>query len=781
MNLDRNLNRDLSPDQDSSGEGQIKIKIEDGIRRIRHYVAHCLVGALALWQSQAIGSQTNIDWRPAPASLMTRWAAQVSPTNVHPEYPRPQMVRSEWQNLNGLWDYAIRPLDAEEPASYEGKILVPFPLESALSGVGKMLDPQSALWYRRSTRIPSTWKGRRVRLQFAAVDWQCRVVVNGNEVGQHRGGYERFGFDITDRLHWDREEEIVIRVTDPTEGDQPRGKQSLRPQGIFYTPSSGIWQTVWLEPVSPVCIDELRMTPDLDAKGLRLRVGANTVAEDVQVEAIARADDAPAGKVNGSPNTELFLPVSKPKLWSPEMPFLYDLEVSLKEGGREVDHVASYFGLRKVGLMQDKNGVTRIALNGQPLFQIGALDQGFWPDGIYTAPTDEALKADVNFLKRAGFNLARKHVKIEPEQWYYWCDKLGLLVWQDMPSANNATPSGQHEFEAELLHMVQDLHNHPAIILWVLFNEGWGQYDTQRLTQRLKALDPSRLVDNASGWTDIRVGDVADVHKYPGPSVPDGEQRRAAVLGEFGGLGLVVGGHSWSATRHWGYRMEPDRESLANSYAELLREICTLRELRGLSAAVYTQTTDVETECNGLLTYDREVAKLTPDELARANNSTQHPALSQVVVADAMVGNAVWKYTFEQPGANWFAPGYEGSGWQEGPAGFGTPKTPGALVKTLWNTADIWLRREFMLGKEDPRGLKLEVHHDEDADIYLNGVLAAKLPGFIEVYSQFDILQEALAALRPGTNTLAVHCHQTTGGQYIDVGLVVPAKADATP
>jgi hypothetical protein len=743
--------------------------------RISALLLSCLAPILLLSPAILPAAEPAPTWHPAKAALMTRWAAQVSPENAHPEYPRPQMVRSEWLNLNGLWEYAVRPQDAERPGAYDGQILVPFPIESALSGVAKPLDDQSTLWYRRTTRIPSGWKGRHVRLQFAAVDWQCRVMVNGREAGQHRGGYERFGFDITDLLRWDREEEIVVRVTDSTEGDQPRGKQSRRPEGIFYSSCSGIWQTIWLEPVAPVCIDELRMTPDVDAKGLRLQVSVNTLAEDIQVEAVAQAGDEPVGEVSGPPNTELLLLVAKPRLWSPDAPFLYDLQVRLKQGGREVDRVSSYFGLRKISLVQDKKGFTRIALNGEPLFQIGVLDQGFWPDGIYTAPTDEALQSDIRFLKSAGFNLARKHVKIEPEQWYYWCDKLGLLVWQDMPSGNNATPAGQREFEAELLHMVKDLHNHPSIILWVLFNEGWGQYDTQRLAQRLKALDPSRLVDNASGWTDLRAGDVADVHKYPGPAAPDLEQRRAAVLGEFGGSQLIVEGHSWSATRYLGYPMMPDGPSLATMYFDLLGQVSTLQEVRGLSAAVYTQITDVETECNGLMTYDRKVAKLDPGELVRANSALHPGALSQVVVIDARLGPAAWKYTFETPGTNWFTPSYDDSKWQKGSAGFGTTGTPGALVETIWDSADIWLRREFRLGNEDLRGLKLEVHHDEDAEVYLNGVLAAKLPGFITFYERGDLLPKAIAALKPGMNTLAVHCHQTSGGQYIDVGLVIPA------
>jgi hypothetical protein len=522
------------------------------------------------------------------------------------------------------------------------------------------------------------------------------------------------------------------------------------------------------------------MTPDLEAKSLRLRVAVNSLDDDLQVEASALADGAAAGSVIGSAGAELVLPLPKPKLWSPDSPFLYDLQVALKKNGKEVDRVSSYFGMRQVTLLKDAQGIARILLNSQPLFQIGTLDQGFWPDGIYTAPTDEALRSDLAFLKAAGFNLTRKHVKIEPDRWYYWCDKLGLLVWQDMPSGNNATPEGQREFESELMHMVKDLHNHPSIILWVLFNEGWGQYDTQRLTQRLKTLDPSRLVDDASGWADAHAGDIVDGHSYPGPPSLEPEGRRATVAGEFGGLGMIPKGHCWSATRNWAYRMEPDAEALRIDYLLLLRQIWSLHHLHGLSAAVYTQTTDVETECNGLLSYDRAVSKLPPEVLAQANAVGRDQTPGRVIVPDAISANVSWSYTFQAPEPEWATPDYNAAGWKEGVAGFGTTGTPGALVHTIWKTDDIWLRRQFTVGDEDLRGLKLEAHHDEDLQVYLNGVLAAELPGFIEKYEQFDLRTEALATLKPGLNTLAVHCHQTTGGQYVDVGLIVP-DAPAVP
>ncbi|MBE0544605.1 MAG: glycoside hydrolase family 2 [Verrucomicrobia bacterium] len=714
-------------------------------------------------------------WRAAQGPLMTRWAEEVGPTNALPEYPRPQLVRPDWQNLNGLWDYAIVPLNSNRPPVFEGQILVPFPIESALSGVMRRLNQDQALWYRRAVGIPSDWRGRRVRLHFDAADWHTRVFVNGSYVGEHRGGYDRFSFDITDRLRWNGAEEILVAVSDPTEGDQPRGKQSRRPEGIFYTPSSGIWRTVWLEPVPAPGLDALRITPDLDSSAVRVRASVNSLAENLRIEAVAFADGSEMGRVTGLPNAELVLPLRTIRPWSPDEPFLYDLRVSLVQSNRVQDRVTSYFGMRKVALSKDSEGFTRITLNDQFVFQVGTLDQGFWPDGLYTAPTDAALRSDIEFLKQAGFNLTRKHVKVEPERWYYWCDKLGLLVWQDMPSGDNASVEGRRHFEAELLHMVQGLHHHPSIILWVLFNEGWGQYETERLTQLLKTLDPSRLVINASGWTDMRVGDVVDVHSYPGPDSPDPESRRASVLGEFGGLGLALAGHAWSA-RSWGYLMLKDEPELAARYTRLLRQVWDLQEWRGLSAAVYTQTSDVETECNGLLTYDR-VMKLSPAIIRAANRREPRGEPRRLVLPDAMLGHAVWKYTIQPPGDDWFKPGFDDSTWKEAPGGFGVAGTPGARANTVWETADIWLRREFGLEAGERAGLKLRVYHDEDAMIYLNGVLAAKLPGHVVEYIEVEVSEEALVALRPGRNTVAVHCRQTTGGQGIDVGILVTKAA----
>jgi hypothetical protein len=459
-------------------------------------------------------------------------------------------------------------------------------------------------------------------------------------------------------------------------------------------------------------------------------------------------------------------------LWSPDDPFLYDLRVTLSDGDAKTDTVTSYFGLRKIALRKDDEGVTRIALNDQFTFQIGTLDQGFWPDGIYTAPSDDALRFDIEFLKRAGFNLARKHVKVEPERWYYWCDRLGLLVWQDMPSGNNATPEGRTQFEIELQRMIEGRGNHPALITWVLFNEGWGQYDTERLAAWVKGIDPSRLVDDASGWTDKRAGDLIDVHSYPGPECRLPEPDRASVLGEFGGLGLGTPGHTWS-DQFWGYLPMTNASKLGFRYGTLLERVHALRSVSGLSAAIYTQTTDVETECNGLLTYDRAISKLDPEAIRRANGGSYPDQPMRVLAPNALYDRVNWRYTTKDPGTTWFEPGFDDSAWSVGIGGFGTEMTPGALVGTTWNSGDIWLRREFTLEPGDRRNLRFQLHHDEDAAIYLNGVLAAQAPSYSTAYFETNIYSAAAASLKPGRNWMAVHCHQTVGGQYIDVGLVM--------
>jgi hypothetical protein len=591
-------------------------------------------------------------------------------------------------------------------------------------------------------------------------------------VGTHRGGYDAFLFDVTDALKADAEQELIVKVFDPaSRGDQARGKQVDKPRGIWYTPTTGIWQTVWLEAVPAARIGRLILVPDVDASCLRLTVeGIGTDANHV-VSAAAQDGDVEVAKATGSVGAELQLAIPKDqlKLWSPDKTFLYDLTVTLAKGDATVDRVKSYFGMRKIDTAKDEQGVLRMRLNGEFLFQVGPLDQGFWPDGLYTAPTDEALRYDIEVTKQLGFNMARKHVKIEPQRWYYWCDKLGLLVWQDMPNGNNKTPESRRQFATELRQLVEGFRNHPSISVWVPFNEGWGQHDTERYVEMVRKIDPTRLVNNASGWDDKGVGDIHDVHKYPGPAAPEPEPNRVGVLGEFGGLGLGVDGHTWTQ-KTWGYRGTASSDELTRRYQGLLGQVWELRNNRGLDAAVYTQTTDVETECNGLMTYDRAIIKVDVKKVSAANRGIV--PRRKVVVPASQAKGIIWRYTFEQPADDWFKPDFDDSAWKEGLGGFGTKMTPGNVVRTEWRTGEIWIRRQFELPDVKAEDLSLLVHHDEDCEIYLGGVLAAKAAGYTTDYDTLPISAEAQTVLRPGKNHIAVHCRQTVGGQYIDVGLV---------
>ena len=729
-------------------------------------------------------------WQPAEGPLKTRWAKDVSPGNAHREYPRPQMVRSEWLNLNGLWDLAISDKDARR-ATFDTQILVPFPVESALSGVQRAVSENNRIWYRRTFQLPAKWHGKRILLHFGAVDFEARVLVNGKEVGQHRGGYDAFSFDITDEVDPGGVNELLVAVWDPTDaGTQPRGKQVRKPQGIWYTPTSGIWQTVWLEPVSAAYITGLRITPNVDNSSVIVQANTTPMLGVGRVEVKIRDGGKTIYTASITAGGRMELPVKNARLWTPENPHLYGLEVSLKLGNKAIDQVDSYFGMRKISLGKDEKGFTRLLLNNKPYFQIGPLDQGFWPDGLYTAPTDEALRYDIEMTKKLGFNMARKHVKIEPDRWYYWCDKLGLLVWQDMPSGDkyirgdepDITRSAESakQFEEELTALVRGRENHPCIVMWVPYNEGWGQWDTARIVELVKKLDPTRLVDNTSGWTDRGVGDVNDMHKYPGPGCPAPEEKRAAVLGEFGGLGLPVSGHTWQKEKNWGYRSFGDAEALTTAYVDLIAKLYPLIDEKGLSAAVYTQTTDVEIEVNGLMTYDREMVKLDAQRVAAANrgNFPPQPKVTELVPT-ALTDRVTWRYTTDKPADGWFKPGFDASSWKEGRAGFGTRGTPGAVVKTEWKTDDIWLRREFDLPGANYEQLQLLVDHDEDAEVFINGVLATMLRGFSTDYQRVDMNAAARAILKPTGNVMAVHCHQTSGGQAIDVGIVkveMPAK-----
>ncbi|MGI8979949.1 MAG: glycoside hydrolase family 2 TIM barrel-domain containing protein [Pirellulaceae bacterium] len=740
------------------------------------------------------------DWKPVPGPLATRWAKDVSPEKVHPEYPRPQMVRKQWTNLNGSWEYAVVPAEAGQPKAFTGKILVPFPVESSLSGVMKRVGPKEKLWYRRTLEVRKPKDASRVLLHFGAVDWEAKVWVNGNEVAQHRGGYDPFSCDITDALAADKPSELLVSASDPTDASfQPRGKQIARPHGIWYTPTTGIWQTVWLEVVPTTHIESIRLVSDLDAKAVRVAVVVAGANDAVRVTATAYDSELRVRDARGvhadvvasamdKPGVELTLRSEKFKPWSPDSPKLYDIRISVIKDEKTIDSVDSYVALRKISLGKDADGITRILLNDKPLFQFGPLDQGFWPDGLYTAPTDEALRYDLEVTKKLGFNMVRKHVKVEPARWYHHCDKLGLLVWQDMPSGDKyigpkdpdsqRTEESAKQFEAEWAEIIKDFGNHPCIVMWVPFNEGWGQYDTARIAELTRKLDPTRLVNSASGWTDRKVGDVHDVHIYPGPGMPPLEEKRAAVLGEYGGLGLPLEGHTWQGKDNWGYRSYTNKGDLQRAYLQLT---ANLRPLigKGLSAAVYTQTTDVEIEVNGLMTYDRAILKFDEKQIAAAHAKLYLPPPKVTTVVPTSQKEAQkWRYTFAKPADGWEKPGFDDAAWKEGPGGFGEKSTPGSAVRTDWKTPDIWLCRTFELPAGKHEGLYLAIHHDEGAEVYLNGILAAKTSGFITDYTLIAIDEAALKTLREGKNTIAVHCHQTGGGQYIDVGLVQVVEAD---
>jgi hypothetical protein len=763
----------------------------------------CLVLALgpSLFAACQPSEGAGDGWSPTPG-LTTRWTAEVDPSNPLPEYPRPQLVREGWVNLNGLWSLAILPDGGSQPLEYPDQILVPFPVESSLSGLGRTVSPSDRVWYRRTFTLPDAeGPGGTPRwlLHFGAVDWEAEVFLDGTRLGGHQGGYDPFSFDITSALGEGGEHELIVAVRDPTDqGNQPRGKQVLEPRGIWYTAVTGIWQTVWLEQVPGVYVEELTIVPDLGRGGVEVRVGVMGGEAPASVRVSVTDQGREVAATEGSSEDAHFLPIPGAHLWSPDDPFLYDLlvELELGEGGGSDDRVRSYFGMRSIAVGDDAQGRPRLLLNGEPLFQYGLLDQGWWPDGLYTAPTDEALRFDITTSKSLGFNLIRKHVKVEPARWYYHADREGVLVWQDMPSGDNEGDGGRRQFANELRSFLAYLRNHPSIVMWVPFNEGWGQHDTEPVTGFVKALDPTRLVNAASGWTDEGGGDVLDIHAYPGPGspapsalirwappprrypagLPSFPETRVPVLGEFGGLGLPLPGHTWLEEENWGYRSYPDLDTLNEAYRELLFQLMPLIG-EGLAAAVYTQTTDVEIEVNGVMSYDREVVKLDAASVA-ANHALfgNLPTLREVVPTSREVPQ-LWRIREEAPPDGWFAQDFDDSGWLQAAGGFGTAGTPGAQVGTEWEGSDLWLRREFELEGGDLSALQngtllLRIHHDEDAEVYLNGVRIAALEGYTTGYRLESLDEEAIGLLLEGGNSLAVHVAQTGGGQFIDVGIV---------
>ncbi|HEX3628315.1 MAG TPA: LamG-like jellyroll fold domain-containing protein [Verrucomicrobiae bacterium] len=726
-------------------------------------------------------------WQMKQAPLMTQWAALVDTNNPLPEYPRPQMVRSNWLNLNGIWQFQPGATNDSVPTgvTLSNQILVPYPMESAISGV---MHYYEFSWYRRTFTVPSTWSGKKIILHLDAVDWRATVYVNGQQVGVHSGGYDPFSYDITPYLNAGSNE-LIIGVYSPVDnGGQPRGKQTLYPGGIMYTSSSGIWQPAWLEPVDAFGINNLQIVPDVDDSQLRLTANCYTTA-GVTVNATVLSNGVPVATLTGNPQTEMDIPVPTPNLWSPDHPFLYGLQISTVHNGVTNDSVTSYFGMRKISISV-VNGVPQMFLNNKPYFEMGPLDQGFWPDGIYTAPTDDALKYDLQMEKTLGFNMVRKHIKVERQRWYYWADTLGILVWQDMPSCNSYTgnpnppPVNALDFVAELTAMVTNHWNSPSIIMWDIFNEaqgqqntgnGVGQTNTAYLVQTVKTLDPSRLVNQASGGNYYGVGDVFDQHSYPPPGDPT-TTTQAPVDGEYGGIGFLIPGHLWNPSLAGGaYTGANTTNDVASIYDSFIDDVVEYKSASGLNAAVYTQITDVENECNGLMTYDR-LLKPPLNSISASNQKavSAYLYLTTVLPSSQNTGRT-WTYTTNTPPMNWYVTNFSDASWNTGEAGFGTTGTPGAVVRTDWSTSDIWMRQTFTAGSLAPlniANLVFYLYHDEDCEIYINGVLAGTASSYATSYVMLPMNSSGQNAIIPnGQNLIAVHCHNTTGGQDIDVGI----------
>lgn len=714
-----------------------------------------------------------------PVEMKTAWGEQVTPENAWRQYPRPQMVRPQWMNLNGLWDYAILPKNSGAPRDFEGKILVPFCAESSLSGVGRKVLPDQRLWYHTAFEIPANWKGKRILLHFDAVDWEATAWLNGKQIGTHKGGSDPFTFDITPNLRKGKQE-LVISVWDPTDtGTQSRGKQVLEPKGIWYTPVTGIWQTVWLEPVSKTSLQSVIPQSDIDKGTVTIqgKVRGATGKEKLAVRVIK--DSRVIAEATGDASKPLEISVPDAELWTPYHPSLYQLEATLTDGRNTLDKVGSYFAMRKISVQKDAFGFERLMLNNEALFQYGTLDQGWWPDGLLTPPSDAAMRYDMDVLKDMGFNMLRKHIKVEPSRYYYYADSLGLLVWQDMVSGfATAERATQHvnayatqdwnrpsesakQFELEWKSIIDHLRFFPSIAVWVVFNEGWGQYETKRVVEWTGQYDPTRIINGVSGWTDRGVGDMNDAHQYPGPAMEPAEQNpgRAIVLGEFGGLGLPLEGHIWNPTmRNWGYRTYSSSAQLITEYTKLMHNLYPMIH-RGLAAAVYTQTTDVEGEVNGLITYDRKKVKIDPALLRVLHKPLYDaPVKSFVIVRDSEVAPQPLLIT-----------------GNESLQAFATPLKESSLNRvdapvTVKKGDNRRAMRSFSLDTV-PANLQLRILAHGDAKVYLNGKLV--LDKFIQTKRHYDDVNigEYCGYLKEGENQIVVELTKVADESKFDFGL----------
>lgn len=753
-------------------------------------------------------------YQQAPVALKTAWGEKVTPENAWREYPRPQMVRANWTNLNGLWQYAVTTDAPCVPKAWDGEILVPFAIESSLSGVGRLLQPRETLWYRRSFDA-DVKKGARLLLHFEQADFRTQVFVNGVEADvPHEGGQMPFSFDVTDLVR-PGANELVVSIWDPTtDFVGSHGKQTFKPHGCMYTRSSGITGTVWLETVPETHLTGYRVTTDIDAGTVSVTLeGTGNISEaEGKVKVLKNGREIAKGEMKkwGRPVT---IALPKPvALWSPETPELYDLEITLEDDDTDVkDRVTGYFGMRKFELRKDPKGVLRFYFNNKMRFIIGTLDQGWWPDGLLTPPSEEAMAYDIVALKKMGFDMMRKHIKVEPRRYYYLCDKLGMLVLQDMPSGFSDTLKRYGFYRQELKQMIDHLYNVPSIVMWIPYNEGWGQpgefltHSTLMWTQRY---DTTRLVNGPSGAHDYEGGELwfkphrttshkpvgeeeaahsVDKHDYGfRPRMFPVNDRRASFLGEFGGIGCRVADHLWTANA-WGYGntgKDVDRKQVQDKFVALMEHVGNLAR-RGLTGSVYTQTTDVEAEINGLLTYDRKVMKFDPAALAAVHDLVRalaeqgmKPTVEKAVFPRLDPSPTAWAYTFDAPAVGWTASAFDDSAWKRTAGGVGGSSIekshPHAKISTPWSTKTLWMRRHFQFG-EVPAKLvtaTLDMFHDEDVEIYLNGQKVFETKGYTTDWVPYSIPPAKFAAaVRNGDNVLAVKVIQTVGGQYFDAGL----------
>lgn len=732
-------------------------------------------------------------WQKKTAPVMTPWGEQLTADNVWQEYPRPSMKREEWMNLNGIWQYFKRTsikYDYEKTHSLFSKaILVPFPVESALSGImdnNFSVNKKSTHMYRRTFTLPTEFEGKNILLHFGAVDWRCYVYVNGVLAGTHDGGSVPFFFDITSLLKAGAEQELQVAVWDPTnDGGQPHGKQTNSPGGIWYTPNSGIWQTVWLEPVSPSHIISYEPIPDIDNSTVSVNVKTSATCS---LTLTVKDGDNIVAQQTGSSDDTFTLAIPSAKLWSPDEPNLYDLEIAINEQGKEIDKVNGYFGMRKFSRAM-VDGHPAVLLNNKPLYMYGPLDQGWWPDGLLTPPSYEAMVYDLQVMKDFGMNMVRKHIKLENDLWFDWCDKNGLVVWQDMPSGCGNGQVGTLDYNMKNFYheneaLIEATQHHPCIGAWVVWNEGWGQYPEHGMAHTRRGVnsviaanhDPGRFVHAVTGWVDVEMGDFLDVHSYPAPGAATNPvNERIASCGEFGGINLFIKDHMWAGS-DVDYTTVEDADAYTNLYDHYTDCLQRLQQEKGLWMSVYTQITDVEQECNGLMTYDRKVLKVSPEQQAIMKAKIQKTincrlkGVKTIVAAGDESSSIQWRYTTTEPASDWYTTDFTATGWKTGTAGFG------GSGRTAWSSSDIWIRRNFKITNLEAcqlQELRLWLFHDEDAEIYINGILAAIVTGYNTKYEVWPLLPEAMNALKldGSDNVIAIHCKQTTGGQFIDCGL----------